>query len=333
VALFRRRRGFNSPSLQKERTSRPLSLPTTIVFPSLLFIHSTSLPHSSPYPTPTSLTLTSCKLFHPLSASFLRARPPLADSSLLLPPALPFRSGKGKSGKASTTEGADGKKSVSRSAKAGLQFPVGRIHRLLKKGNYAQRVGAGAPVYLAAVLECEQPSSSLLLPRSASNQQTDVGQAFLLLSLAFPLLSQTSRPRSSSSPVTPPGTTKSRESSLDTSSSRSETTRSSTSFSVTSSSPREVSCPPSSPSCCPPSRPSREGARPVARLLRRSRAVVSYYESIPSLSKASFVFLASAASLFRPLALSLLLSRPTFMMRCHMTIYTCMSIPRYSSSI
>lgn len=34
-----------------------------------------------------------------------------------------------------------------------MQFPVGRIHRLLKKGNYAQRVGAGAPVYLAAVLE------------------------------------------------------------------------------------------------------------------------------------------------------------------------------------
>ncbi|KAI9335282.1 histone H2A.x [Obelidium mucronatum] len=41
----------------------------------------------------------------------------------------------------------------SRSSRAGLQFPVGRIHRLLRKGNYAQRVGAGAPVYLAAVLE------------------------------------------------------------------------------------------------------------------------------------------------------------------------------------
>merc|ERR1712191_10920 len=27
------------------------------------------------------------------------------------------------------------------------------IHRLLRKGNYAKRVGAGAPVYLAAVLE------------------------------------------------------------------------------------------------------------------------------------------------------------------------------------
>eukprot|EP00244_Chara_vulgaris_P011714 TRINITY_DN590_c0_g1_i1.p2 TRINITY_DN590_c0_g1~~TRINITY_DN590_c0_g1_i1.p2 ORF type:complete len:141 (-),score=21.06 TRINITY_DN590_c0_g1_i1:1557-1979(-) len=46
-----------------------------------------------------------------------------------------------------------GTKSVSRSAKAGLQFPVGRIARYLKAGKYAERVGAGAPVYLAAVME------------------------------------------------------------------------------------------------------------------------------------------------------------------------------------
>jgi histone H2A len=52
-------------------------------------------------------------------------------------------SGKSKSGKAAT--GDVSKSQQSRSAKAGLQFPVGRIHRLLKKGNYAQRVGAGAP--------------------------------------------------------------------------------------------------------------------------------------------------------------------------------------------
>lgn len=51
-------------------------------------------------------------------------------------------SGKSKTGKAS---GDASSKSQSRSAKAGLQFPVGRVHRLLKKGNYAQRVGAGAP--------------------------------------------------------------------------------------------------------------------------------------------------------------------------------------------
>jgi len=45
------------------------------------------------------------------------------------------------------------KKAMSRSSKAGLQFPVGRIARFLKAGKYAERVGAGAPVYLAAVLE------------------------------------------------------------------------------------------------------------------------------------------------------------------------------------
>ncbi|GAA0153292.1 chromatin/chromatin-binding, or -regulatory protein [Lithospermum erythrorhizon] len=45
------------------------------------------------------------------------------------------------------------KKPVTRSVKAGLQFPVGRIGRYLKKGRYSERVGTGAPVYLAAVLE------------------------------------------------------------------------------------------------------------------------------------------------------------------------------------
>uniref|UniRef100_A0A8C7Q1G9 Histone H2A n=1 Tax=Oncorhynchus mykiss TaxID=8022 RepID=A0A8C7Q1G9_ONCMY len=44
-------------------------------------------------------------------------------------------------------------KEKSRSSRAGLQFPVGRVHRLLRKGNYAECVGAGAPVYLAPVLE------------------------------------------------------------------------------------------------------------------------------------------------------------------------------------
>ncbi|KAK0552832.1 histone H2A [Tilletia horrida] len=57
------------------------------------------------------------------------------------------------SGKTGGKAGESTTKSTTRSAKAGLQFPVGRIHRILKNGNYAQRVGAGAPVYLAAVLE------------------------------------------------------------------------------------------------------------------------------------------------------------------------------------
>jgi histone H2A len=59
--------------------------------------------------------------------------------------------GAGKGGKGG--RGKDGKKSQTKSSKAGLQFPVGRIGRFLKKGKYATRVGAGAPVYLAAILE------------------------------------------------------------------------------------------------------------------------------------------------------------------------------------
>ncbi|KAM4699703.1 late histone H2A.1-like [Discoglossus pictus] len=42
---------------------------------------------------------------------------------------------------------------TTKSSKAGLQFPVGRIHRFLKKGNYAERIGSGAGIYLAATLE------------------------------------------------------------------------------------------------------------------------------------------------------------------------------------
>ncbi|XP_067611382.1 histone H2A type 1-A-like [Pseudorca crassidens] len=55
--------------------------------------------------------------------------------------------GRGKQGGKAHGEG------KSRSFRAGLQFPVGRIYRLLCKGNYAERLAAGLPVYLAAVLE------------------------------------------------------------------------------------------------------------------------------------------------------------------------------------
>ncbi|XP_069615842.1 late histone H2A.L3-like [Ranitomeya imitator] len=42
---------------------------------------------------------------------------------------------------------------TSRSAKAGLQFPVGHIHRFLRKGNYAAKIRSGADIYLPAILE------------------------------------------------------------------------------------------------------------------------------------------------------------------------------------
>ncbi|RWW61914.1 hypothetical protein BHE74_00030989, partial [Ensete ventricosum] len=48
----------------------------------------------------------------------------------------------------------DKKRPVSRSARAGLQFPVGRIHQQLKLRIQANgRVGATAAVYSAAILE------------------------------------------------------------------------------------------------------------------------------------------------------------------------------------
>ena len=59
---------------------------------------------------------------------------------------MPAKGGRGK-GKQSAS------RPQSRAMRAGLQFPVGRLARFLKQGRYSSRVGAGAPVYLAAVLE------------------------------------------------------------------------------------------------------------------------------------------------------------------------------------
>ncbi|KAA0152483.1 hypothetical protein FNF31_06632 [Cafeteria roenbergensis] len=54
-------------------------------------------------------------------------------------------SGKGKAGR-----GKKSAKGTTRSAKAGLQFPVGRY---MRQQRIAARIGAGAPVYMAAVME------------------------------------------------------------------------------------------------------------------------------------------------------------------------------------
>ncbi|XP_061493852.1 histone H2A-beta, sperm-like [Rhineura floridana] len=42
---------------------------------------------------------------------------------------------------------------TTRSCRAGLIFPVSRIDRFLRKGDYAERIGSGASVYMAAVLQ------------------------------------------------------------------------------------------------------------------------------------------------------------------------------------
>ena len=57
--------------------------------------------------------------------------------------------------KTATKTAVDGERQhpKTRSSRAGLQFPVGRLHRFLREGRYGERVGAGAPVFMAAVLE------------------------------------------------------------------------------------------------------------------------------------------------------------------------------------
>jgi histone H2A len=61
--------------------------------------------------------------------------------------------GKGHSHQNAPTAGSQGKFQQTRSSRAGLQFPVGRIHRQLKNRSTGGRVGATAAVYSAAILE------------------------------------------------------------------------------------------------------------------------------------------------------------------------------------
>ena len=44
-------------------------------------------------------------------------------------------------------------KTMTKSARAGVLFPVARMLRYLKNSTHHFRVGAGAPVYMAAVIE------------------------------------------------------------------------------------------------------------------------------------------------------------------------------------
>ncbi|KAG6773187.1 hypothetical protein Peur_012388 [Populus x canadensis] len=80
--------------------------------------------------------------------------------------------------------GGDRKKSVSKSIKAGLQFPVGRISRFLKKGRYAKRLGSGAPIYMAAVLEYLAAEVLELAGNAArDNKKTRINPRHVLLAV------------------------------------------------------------------------------------------------------------------------------------------------------
>ena len=109
--------------------------------------------HPTTYPNHTAQILNfgqESRLFwaNPFSIIGTRFRCCHIQIPLSLPPSI-LMSGKGKAGRGKKAGG----KATSKSAKAGLQFPVGRVARFLRNQKVASRIGAGAPVYLAAVLE------------------------------------------------------------------------------------------------------------------------------------------------------------------------------------
>ncbi|MBS2599972.1 NFYB/HAP3 family transcription factor subunit, partial [Salmonella enterica subsp. enterica serovar Typhimurium] len=72
----------------------------------------------------------------------------------------------------------------SRSSRSGLQYPVGRVNRVLKRGKYAERIGAGAPIFLAAVLEYLVAEVVELAGAAASdNQKHRIAPRHFLLSV------------------------------------------------------------------------------------------------------------------------------------------------------
>ena len=86
-------------------------------------------------------------------------------------------SGRGKGGKNKA-------KAISKSSRAGLLFPVSRILRYLRKGNYSKRVGSGAPVYLAAVMEYLAAEVLELAGNAArDNKKTRIIPRHLLLAI------------------------------------------------------------------------------------------------------------------------------------------------------
>ncbi|XP_033119709.1 core histone macro-H2A.1-like [Anneissia japonica] len=78
-----------------------------------------------------------------------------------------------------------GGKSISRSARAGVLFPVGRMHRYLRLNTVKYRIGMGAPVYLAAVIEYLTAEVLELAGNAArDNKKSRVTPRHILLAIA-----------------------------------------------------------------------------------------------------------------------------------------------------
>lgn len=73
----------------------------------------------------------------------------------------------------------------SRAAKAGLLFPVSRVHRYLRKTTHHFRIASGAPVYQAAVMEYLCAEILELAGNAArDNKRTRIIPRHILLAIA-----------------------------------------------------------------------------------------------------------------------------------------------------
>ena len=66
-----------------------------------------------------------------------------------------------------------------------FSFPSAEFHRFLRKGHYADRIGSGAPVYLAAVLEylsAEILVNWLVMPLVTTRKQ---GSSLVIFNLPY----------------------------------------------------------------------------------------------------------------------------------------------------
>uniref|UniRef100_R7W7N7 Histone H2A.1 n=1 Tax=Aegilops tauschii TaxID=37682 RepID=R7W7N7_AEGTA len=80
------------------------------------------------------------------------------------------------------------KKSVSRSVKAGLQFPVGRIGRYLKHGRYAKRVGSRDPLLELAGNAARDNKKNRIIPRHvllAIRNDEELGKLLAGVTIAY----------------------------------------------------------------------------------------------------------------------------------------------------